>query len=118
MCALCRHGDFFLPGIGGSENTRSFVQSLFILVLRHGVCDDARPRVKGNRGTLTDSGADDDIELAFAIESEVSDGSGIEPSGMALQFGNDLERSLLRGTADRSAGKAGLESRRVIDLRT
>ena len=58
---------------------------------------------------FVDEGADGDVELGFAIEAEVADGSGVEATGGGLEFGDDLGGAFFRSAGDGAAGEAGGE---------
>src|ERR1700722_3417796 len=98
------------------EDARGFVQRLLVFLFRHGIGHDARPCVEIRGSLLNDHGADCDIELALAIESEIADGTRVKAARLRLQLRNDLSRAPFRGTRDRAAGEATLQSRWMVDL--
>ncbi len=65
---------------------------------------------------LYDGGADDDVELALAVEAEVADGSGVKASGGGFEVGDDLQSAFLRCAGDRPAGEASGDGVEVGDV--
>ena len=64
-----------------------------------------------------DGGADGDVELAFAVETEIAEAAGIRPARDGLKLVDDFHRPKLRRAGDTAAGKTISQCRKMRMLR-
>src|SRR5579862_1245183 len=106
------------PAFCREQDARGFVQGLFIFPLRDRIGDDARAHAETHHPVRKNGGADGDVELALAVESEIADGPRIKAARGLLDLRDDLAGAFLRGAGDRAARETRAQRRDVVDVRT
>ena len=73
--------------------------------------------MKPRLALTTNGGADEDVQLALAVETKVAEAAGVRPANHRLQFVDDLHRTNLGRAGDAAAGKARGQRLQVRDAR-
>ncbi len=90
-----------------SEQGRCLVEGFPIFFLDVGVVHDSAPGPEADGACAVDEGADGDVGVHGAVESQVADGAGVDSAAMGLQFFDDFHGPDLGCAGDGAAGEAG-----------
>ena len=99
------------------QDAGGFIERLLPLHLRHGIRHDAGADVKVDASRLGDHGADGDVELAFAVETQPAHRARVEAARPWLEFRDDFAGALFRRAGDRAAGKTFAQGLDVMNVR-
>lgn len=84
----------------GHPDSPGFVLGFFEFGSGVGVGDDAGADVVGEGAFFVNEGADGDVELGFAVEAEVADGSSVEAAWGGFEFLDDFHGTFLGRAGD------------------
>ena len=107
------HGSADVDGVGGvgasdgSEGAHRFVDAFLMFAVGGGVRDDACAGLDVGFFVFEQDSSEGDAGVGVSVETEVTDGAGVDAALVLFFLVQDLHGADFWGTADRSGGEGG-----------